>query len=67
MKKCYQVRVNCMNMLEVCAMVDGTLKSIASERQLRKELDADGNVKSVKMESRKQCIERLCKELGIPA
>ena len=56
-----------MNMLEVCAVVDGRLKSIASERQLRKELDADGNVKSVKMESRKQCIERLCKELGIPA
>ena len=67
MEKNYKVRVNCMNMLEVSAVVDGTLKSVASERQLRKELDADGNVKSVKMESRKQCIERLCRELGIPA
>ena len=63
MEKNYKVRTNCMNMIEVSMVIDGKPKSIASERMLKKVLDADGNVKSVRMESRKECIERLLAEL----
>lgn len=63
MEKNYKVRTNCMNMIEVSMVIDGKPKSIASERMLKKEIDADGNVVSAKLESRKECVERLVAEL----
>ena len=63
MEKNYKVRTNCMNMIEVSMVIDGKPKSIASERMLKKVIDADGNVVSAKLESRKECVERLVAEL----
>ena len=63
MEKNYKVRTNCMNMIEVSMVIDGKPKSIASERMLKKEIDADGNVVSAKLESRKERVERLVAEL----
>ena len=64
-EKTYRVR-DAINGIEIAYDgADGKTYSACSERQIVEIRNADGNVISRKLETRKQCIQRLCKLLGI--
>lgn len=64
-EKTYRIR-DAINGIEVAYDgADGRTYSACSERQIVETRDADGKIVSKKLETRKQCIQRLCKLLGI--
>lgn len=63
--KNYEVR-NGVNGIEILTRdADGKAHSVCGERQLIEVKDADGNVIRKRLESRKECINRLKAILGI--